>query len=177
MYRKRWRRFWPCVFWCAIRRAPTTCHNKSANEFISRESFSLTLSLSLCVLCLSTSTFLCISFLPSIYPLLLMAQPLCSAIHSAPVNSGAKRHPAVVVNAVKRYKAASRVSKGKQQQIPCSPSAHTVFYLLLSLSLSLFKRALISKWQLFQFQSQLSGNSNGKRNRDSKYFHHHYFIG
>jgi hypothetical protein len=74
----------------------------------------------------------------------LMAQPLCSAIHSAPVNSGAKRHPAVVVNAVKRYKAASRVSKGKQLQIPCSrcsPSAHRFLLTTLVLALSLSSNA------------------------------------
>jgi hypothetical protein len=114
--------------------------NQLMNSLVERASRSLSLSLSLCVLCLSTSTFLSISFLPSIYPLLLMAQPLCSAIHSAPVNSGAKRHPAVVVNAVKRYKAASRVSKGKQQQIPCSPSAHRFLLTTLVLALSLQTR-------------------------------------
>lgn len=94
--------------------------NQLMNSLVERASLSL---------CLFSSTFL---FCLAISPLLLMAQPLCPAIHSGPVNSGAKRHPAVVVNAAKRYKAASRVSTSKQQQMPTVSSAAHRFYFTLS---------------------------------------------
>ncbi len=127
--RERERRFCPCVFFYArsAARQQLAKTNQLMNSLVERASLSLSL---FSALRLSTSTFL---FFLSISPLLLMAQPLCPTIHSGPVNSGAKRHPAVVVNAVKRYKASSRVSIGKQQQIPTvSPAAHGFYFTILA---------------------------------------------
>lgn len=120
--RERARRFYPCVFFDArsAARQQLATTNQLMNSLVERASLSL---------CLFSSTFL---FCLAISPLLLMAQPLCPAIHSGPVNSGAKRHPAVVVNAAKRYKAPSRVSTSKQQQMPTVSSAAHRFYFTLS---------------------------------------------